>query len=172
MLLEPLHGEHAQVIAHRGAGRRRKIRQPRLAQRELEGAAARDLHGILERLGKVGEELRHFRLRLEVLRGPELARAPRIAQHPALRDADARLVRGELLGGEELHRVRGDHRQSEPPGERDRGTHVGFVALGIGALQFDVVGAGEIRRPFARKLLGLRGRARQQRRAHIARFRT
>ena len=109
-----------QVILDAHARRRRERRQAALAELDLEVAAARDLDRVLERLRDVGEELRHLVLALEVLLGREALRPALVAEHVALRDADARLVRAEVAGVEELHRVRGHHRQAQARGERHR----------------------------------------------------
>ena len=152
--VEPLVRLAAQIVLDRHPAGRGKVRQAALAERELEGAAARDLDRILERLGQVGEELRHLGLRLEVLRGLELLRPARISQHVTLRDAHARFVRAVVLRPHELDRVRRDDRQAHAPGERHRGTHIRFALHGVHTLHLDVERAREIRGPGARHRVG------------------
>src|SRR5690606_32567650 len=78
---------------------------------ELEIAALRDLESIVERLGQLGEELAHRAGGLQVLLRRVIARTGRVVERAALRDADAHLVRIEVVGLEEAHLVRRDERQ-------------------------------------------------------------
>ena len=77
--------------------------------------------------------------------------AARVRQDLAFGDADAGLVRLELVFVQELHRVRGHHRQSGLGRQAHGGLGVRFVAVHAGALQFDVVAAREQVRPLARQ---------------------
>ena len=161
----------AQVVLDRLAVRGREVRQPALAELELEAAPPRDLDRVLERLREVGEELRHLGLRLEVLRAVEFARPAGVAEDIALRDAHPRLVRAEVARLDELDRVRGDDWQSRALGERDGSAHQGFAARGIDSLHLEVIRAREVRIPLLRE-----GRRRievagGERRAHVARGR-
>ena len=130
---------HPRAVDLRG----REVRQVRLAQRQAQVAAPRDLHGVGQRRGQVGEQLAHLRLRLEVLFPREAAHPLRVAQQLALGDADPGLVRLEVLGLEELHRVRGHHRQSAGRRQPHGGAHVGLVRGAAGALQLQVEAARE-----------------------------
>jgi hypothetical protein len=80
------------------------------SQLEREIAAPRDLDGVGERLGQIGEELRHFRLGQKITLRREGPRAALVAEHLAFGDAHARFVSGEIRGIQELHRVGRDHR--------------------------------------------------------------
>ncbi len=109
-----------EVIFQRHARGRREVGQPVLAERDLEVAAARDLDRVVERVRRIGEELGHLLLRLEVLLRREKLGPALVAKQIALCDADARLVRLEVVTLEELHRMRRHDRQLQPRGERDR----------------------------------------------------
>src|SRR5262249_34828958 len=56
-----------EMLLERDARRCREGRQARSAERDLEIAATRNLDRVLQRVRRIGEELRHFLLRLEVL---------------------------------------------------------------------------------------------------------
>src|SRR3989454_12622930 len=64
--LQALPGRLREGVLEGGAVGSRKFRQPALSQLEREVASARDLDGVGERLGQIGEELRHFRLRQKI----------------------------------------------------------------------------------------------------------
>jgi hypothetical protein len=102
-----------QLIDGNAVGRRKR-RQPALAELDRQVAAPRDLDRVLQRVRDVGEPLRHLVLPLEVLLGREALRPPLVAEHVAGGDADARFVRLEVARIQELHRVRGHHRQVQP----------------------------------------------------------
>ncbi len=112
-LLEPELRLLAQVLLGRLARRHRVGRQRRLAELDLEVEAARDLDGVLERLGQVGEERRHLVGRAQVLLFAVASRARRIGDHRAFVDADAGFVRFEILGPDEAHVVGRDDRHAE-----------------------------------------------------------
>ena len=118
--LQPGGGFALQMIVERDAGGRRKVGQVALAERDREIAALRDRDRVRERLGQVAERRDHLRLRLEVLVRREAPRPPRVREHVTLGDADARLVRAEVLAAEELHRMRRHHRQSRARCRRAR----------------------------------------------------
>jgi len=59
---QALRGQLAKIVLEADVARGRKLRQAALAQLEHEVAAPRDLDGVGERLGQVGEQLRHVRL--------------------------------------------------------------------------------------------------------------
>ncbi len=97
--------------------------------------------------GKIGEPIRHFRLREEILVGRELARPPRIGEHLAVGDAHARLVRAKVLAAQELHRVRRHDRQRELRGEANRRGDERVVIGVPGALHLEIAAAGKGSRP-------------------------
>ena len=106
-------------------------------------AALRDLRRVLaSALGRSANSACHLRLRLEVLLAREALDAPRVGQHLAFGDADARLVRLVVVGR------RGTAPDASPPpagcssrGQRHRGAHMRLVARQAGALQLDVEAA-------------------------------
>src|SRR5438034_760562 len=95
-----------QVVLEADVPGRRKLRQPAFPELEREIAAASDLDGVGERLGQIGEELRHLGLRQEIALRGKGARAALVAEHVPFRDAHPGFVRGEILRPQELHRVR------------------------------------------------------------------
>ena len=75
-------------------------------------AAARDLDGVLERLGQIGEQRRHLRAGLEVMLGAQPA-ALVDGDIAPFGDADQRVMRFEILLRGEIRFVGGDDRQVE-----------------------------------------------------------
>src|SRR5919204_639439 len=142
------------MLIERHAGRRRERRQARPAELDVQIAAPRDLDRVLERLRRVGKEPRHFLLRLEILLGRKEPRPALVAEEIALRDAHARLVRLEVLRREELHRMRGHHRQPQAARERHRACQERLAVRLPGALYLDVVAAGKNLAPVPRDPLG------------------
>ena len=96
--------------------------------------------------------------------------APRVGQRLALGDAHARLVRLEVVGLEELHRVRGHHRQAAAAAASGTAARTWASCVGqAGALQLDVEAPREQRRPGAAPRPAARARvAGQQRHADRA----
>ena len=93
-----------------GAGAAEELRQDRRVLPRPVGAAARHLDGVLDRLGQIGEQLRHRPRALEVMLGAQAA--PRINSDIAsLGDADECVMRLEIVGGREVRFVGGDDRQ-------------------------------------------------------------
>ncbi|ERJ36251.1 hypothetical protein L810_0713 [Burkholderia sp. AU4i] len=145
--LEPFLRQLDEVVVERHAVRRREQRQLRLAELELQVAALRDLDRVRDRRRQVGEQRDHVVLRAEILVGRETLLAPRIREDVAFRDTHARFVRGEIVVGHELRRVRRDDRQLQRRGERR-----GLLDVRLGArlavtLQLDVEAAREHLRP-------------------------
>jgi hypothetical protein len=112
-----------------------------------EVAAAGDLHRVLQGLGQVGEQFGHLGAGLEVLLGAEALGPPLVAQHVALGDADARLVRLVVVA---LMNCTGCVATSGRPRRAARSalaaTSTSSAAATIapaGTLHFDVIGAGE-----------------------------
>src|SRR5205807_496182 len=64
---EAARGFLAQEFLDAHPGGQRILRQPHLPESELEARAARDLGGVGERLGQVGEQRRHLLRRAQVL---------------------------------------------------------------------------------------------------------
>ena len=158
---QPGHRLLAQEIIERHARRRWKSRQVILAQGDRQIAAPGDLHGIFQRLGQIGEQLAHFRLRLEILLLGIGARAALVAEHIAFGDAHARLVREEIVAVEELDRMRGHQRQIERGRQLRRRRNQCFLlrlSAWMHALDFKIEGVGKAFRPIPgayRRLLAI-----------------
>ena len=147
---QPGHRLLAQEIIERHARWCREIRQIILAQGDRQIAAPGDLHGIFQRLGQIGEQLAHFRLRLEILLLGIGARAALVAEHIAFGDAHARLVREEIVAVEELDRMRGHQRQIERGRQFRRRRNQCFLlhlSAWMHALDFKIEGVGKAFRP-------------------------
>jgi len=131
-------------------GRDRERRQLRLAEAELQVAAARDFDCLRQRRGQVGKQGRHFGAGLEMLLAREAPGPPGVAQNLAFGDAHARLVGLKIVGRQKLHRVRGHQRQLQLAGQRHGGAQVAFVVGTAGALHLEVEalrkGAGQLLR--------------------------
>ena len=151
---QPFLGALDEVVVQRHARWRGEGRQEILAQRDGERGAPRDLAGVLQRLGQVGEALGHLGAAEEVLLGGKGLGAPGVGEHRALGDAHARLVRLEILWAHELDGVRGHHRQPQAGGEPDCGFHVELGVWLPGALQLEVEGVGEDLGPAPRRRFG------------------
>ena len=143
----------------------------RLAQGEGKIAAARDLHAIRQCLGQIGEQLRHLGLGLEILLRRECLDAALVVEHVAFGDAHACLVRLEIGGYEELHRMGGNYRQAQFGRELQGQVQVMLLVGESGALHFEVIAVVEQPCPFLRELPGLSGITGQQRAADIAEMR-
>ena len=111
-------GLDGRIAVGRIAGR--KARQDRVAGLRIVGAAARDLDGVVDRLGDVGEQRRHFGLRAQMVVRRQPA-AVVLGDHRALGDRDQRVMRVEILARQEERLVGGDQRQIVPVGEIDGG---------------------------------------------------
>src|SRR5260364_363899 len=109
---------------------------------------------------QIGEERAHFRLRAEVLRARKARAALRVRKAFAVRNADARFVRGRVVRRHKLHRLRGDERNLKLHGQMDGVLDIDrFFGL-VGALHLDIETVREQARPALRAL---------PRRLHIAR---
>ena len=85
------------LAARAGRGRvGEERRQDRLALHRPVGATARDLDGVVERLGQVGEQLAHLGTGLEIMLRAQPS--PVVDRDiAAFRDADQRVMRLEVL---------------------------------------------------------------------------
>ena len=93
-----------------GARAAEELRQDRRVLPRPVGAAARHLDGVLDRLGQIGEQLRHLPRALEVMLGAQAA--PLVdADIASLGDADQRVMRLEIVWAGEIRLVGGDDRQ-------------------------------------------------------------
>jgi hypothetical protein len=102
----------AQPRLDRVVARHRECRQCVLAQLHRDVAARGERDRIVDRIGDVGEQRRHFLGRFQVLLGAVFLGSLGIVEHPARSDAHARLVRLEALGVEEAHVVACDQRDA------------------------------------------------------------
>ena len=146
----------------------RIFRQPALTELQHEAAAARDLHGVGERLGHVREQLRHLLGRAQVLLLRVAARAALVREQRAVVDADARFVRFEVVRLQEAHVVGRDHRHAALRRQRHGGGDVGLLARPAEALQLDVEAIAEQLEPAIERLLGLALAAVAERAADVA----
>ena len=110
---------------------------------------------------QIREQRRHLALGLEVLLRGEETRPPLIGKDLAARDTDARFMRFEIVGGQELHRMRRHHGQPQLRSQRQHGLHITLelarAAASRGAgrrepLQLDVEAVWEEVRPTPRML--------------------
>ncbi len=147
---QPGDGQLPQVVGHGDAFRHREVRQVVLAELETQGAAAGDLQGILDRFRQVGEQRQHLFGGFEVLLRRILARATLVVDHPARGDADARLVRLEVLALEKAHIVARHHRQAAVPGKGDGGLEVRFVVGAAAAGDLEIAAVGKMTLPPSR----------------------
>ena len=149
-----------------------EIRQVRLAQFQREVAALGDLHAVLQRLRQIGEQLRHLGLCLEILLLGELFHTALVVQHIAFGDTHTRLVRLEIVDAQELHRVRGNHRQRQLGGQLHRIAQMRFFARRAVALHFQIKAVGKQPGIFLRGNFCARRIAVQQRRPNFTQMRT
>ena len=124
--------------------RHRKVRQV-IGGRELErqGAAPRDLQRVCQSLRNIGEQRLHFLGRLQVLLRRVVARPLLVADHAALRDADARLVRVEILAREEADIIGRDQRHLRMARQGHRRLHPFLVAWPLAAADLQIQAAIE-----------------------------
>ena len=132
-----------------------EIGQVVAAEPELQVAALRNAHGVLQGLGDVREQRRHVLRPLEVLPLAVASRAPGIVQHAALVDAHPGLVGLVVLGFEKAHVVGRDHGDIAVGRERQRPFEVGLFPRAAGALQLDIEALGEGRQPLLEPAPGL-----------------
>ncbi len=137
-LLQPVLRLLAEELGGGQSLRRGEQRQLRFAQIEHQIAALGNRHGVGQRRRHIGKQRLHLGLRLEILLGSELALAARVAQGFALGDAHPRFVGIEVVGLEELHRVRCHHGQTQFGRQGHRRLHVGLARGMTAALQLDV----------------------------------
>ena len=130
----------AQIVVETFLVRRGESRQFRFAEFKRQVAAFGDFDTVGERLRNVGEQFRHFGLRLEILIGAEMPRAALVGEHVAFSDADARLVRAEIVGVDELHGMRRHHRQLQLGSDLQRLLHAAFdLPHRLRPLQLEIV---------------------------------
>ena len=146
LLLDP--GVQSLVVGHR------VLRQEVFAQAHLDVAALGQCHGVVDRVGDVGEQLGHFLGRLQVLLGAVVARTARVVEYAPGGDAHAGLVRVEAVAVEEAHIVAGHHRQAAHAGRVQGEAVEGFLAVAIGAGQLQVQAVAEAALPVGQMLLG------------------
>ena len=119
--LEPGLGALAQLrrlVDGRALAADREARQDRRLHPRPEGAALRDLDRRGDRLGKVGEQLGHFRAGLEPVLGGELAPVG-LDHQPSFGDADQRVMRFVVFPARKQWFVGGDERNPPRIGQFD-----------------------------------------------------
>ena len=109
---EPPDSLLAQERRRRVAFRHRVVRQVVHAERQRQRAAPRDLDAVGQRLRQVGEQRLHLLRALQVLLGCVRLGPALVVERPALRDADARLVRRKIAAAQEAHVVGRHHRRA------------------------------------------------------------
>ena len=141
-LLQPLLRHVAEVVlggqdlpVHRWDG---EVGQLRFAQHQREVAALRNGQGVGQRTGHIGKQGRHFLCGLEVLFAGEAAHAALVGQNFAFGNAHPGLVGLVVVGQQELHRVRGHHRQAQARSQGYGGLYMALVVGAAGALQLQV----------------------------------
>ena len=141
--------------------------QTALAELQRQAATPRDLHAVGDRLGQIGEQLRHLRRRAQVLlrRVAPLARG--IGELRAVVDADPGLVGLEVLRCKEAHIVGRD--QGHPFRSRQRGgrRHQRLFALAADPGDFEIEAITQEFPPRREVTHRLRATARRQRPPHI-----
>ena len=123
-----------QVVVERDPVRRRKIRQARLAKIQREVAALGNGHRVGKRRRHVREAVRHLFGGQQILIVRKPTRPAWIGQDFAFRNANARLVRGEITCAQELHRMRGHDRKAALGRQRDGRVAIGRIGFSAGAL--------------------------------------
>ena len=123
-------------------------------------AAARDLDGVVQRLGQIGEQRRHFLGRFEIMLRRQAAARFGLIDIGALRNADHGVMGLEHLGLGEIDVVCGHKRQVARIGQFDAGPlgqalGRGHSALAGVALQLDVKPVGIDRAKPRQQRLGL-----------------
>ncbi len=137
--------------------------QDRLVPFDRERAAAGDLDAIVQRLGQVGEQDRHFLGRLEIVLRRQAAAGLGLIDIGLFGDADQRVMGLEHFGPGEIDVVRGDQRQFLSIGKLDQSAFrhgLGLrqlAVLGRMALQFDIESGRKGRAKAIRKQCGLVG---------------
>ena len=146
-----------------------KLGKMAAAELDRHGASARDLHRVLQGLGKVLEQRRHLLRRLQVLLFAVLPRTPRIGEDPAVVDAHPRFVRLEIVPFEKSHVVAGDDREPHRHCQIDRRLQARRILGASRALDAEVEAIREDGRPRPGPALRLPGAPVQQRTADVAR---
>ena len=116
----------------------RKVGQVIRAELQFDVATPRQLDRVFQRFGNIGEQRRHLVGRFQILLVAVVARALVVGQHAALVDANARLVRLEVVLQQKTHVVAGHDRQIEFDRQRQRESVPVFFAVAAAAGQFEV----------------------------------
>ena len=133
---------------------RQERREDRLALKRPIGAAARDLDGVVERFGQIGEELPHRLAGLEVMLRAQAAPVVN-GDIASFGDAEQRVMRLEIVHAREIGLVGRDNGDVEVVGEREqKGLDRALLGQPV-ALELDV-------KPVAENALELLGAARGQ----------
>ncbi len=127
-----------------GGGVGEEGRQDRLALHRPIGTAPRDLDRVVERLGKVGEQLAHLGAGLEIMLGAQAA--PVVdGDIASLGDADQSVMRLEILLGGEIGLVGGDDGKIEIVSEAEQSRLDAALLRQAVALQLDIEPVAEHR---------------------------
>ncbi len=153
--LAPELGGFSLAAGARRGGAGEEGRQDRLARNRAIGAAARDLDGVVERLGQVGEQLAHLGAGLEIMLR---AQPPPVVDRDIapLGNADQRVMRLEILCAREIGLVGGDDGKVEIVGKTEKRWLDAALLRQAVALQLDIEPVAENgvkrREPAASKL--------------------
>ncbi len=145
-----------------------KLGQKIPSELELEAAAPGNFNGILQRFRKILEKGRHLLRRAQVLLLAVVTGAARIGEHPSFMNADAGLVCLEIVGAQKSDIVCGDHGDTEPRGDVDRGLNAELFRFTTRSLQLDVITLGKQRQPTLEAPFGLACPLREQQLADIS----
>ena len=139
-----------EVLGHRHAARRRRRGVAKSGSCGLPSTSSRLQRWAISTvlasaLGRSAKSASICACDLEVLLAAEALDAPRVGQHLALGDADARLVRLVVVGPRNCTPCVATTGSAQLRGERHRGAHVRLVARQAGALHLDVEAVAEDR---------------------------
>ena len=133
----------------------RIFRQMVSAELEFEIAAHRNVDGVGQRCGQVGEQFAHFIFAAQKLLRRIVALATRIGDGAAVMNTHPRLMGIEFIGIDEAHIIGRDQGHIEPRRAFQHCVVVTFLALAAGAHQFDVVAIAEQSAPVVETLFDL-----------------
>ena len=132
-----------------------ECRQAVAPEAQFQVAAPGNLHGVLQRLGQIREQLGHLPGAAQVLLLGISSRTPGVRQHVSLLNAHPRLVRIELLAIQKPDVIGGRHGNAAGRGELERSRQVAFVVFTSCARDLHVETLGEHAPPPFQTLGGL-----------------
>ena len=143
------------------------MRQTAFPEAQRQAATPRNSHRVGHGLGQVSKQFSHLSRRAQVLLGRVLTPARGVCQLRAILDADARLMRFKVAGGQKAHIIGGHHRHITVCRQlRDR-ADIGRLATATDALQLKVIAVTEQRLPSQHLTARFNGAATHQAARHI-----